>query len=97
MLCLVVTTNNLCFSFTDMHGDVERNKWIKIEAINGKTGKKIKKKFTGYEARIFQHEHDHLDGVVYIDHLDEEGRENVQPRLDELTAIRKNDGEEIAL
>ena len=38
----------------------------------------------GFEARLFQHEYDHLDGVVYIDHLDEEDREAVQPRLDEL-------------
>ena len=34
--------------------------------------------------RIFQHEYDHLDGVVYIDKLSEKGREEVQPRLNEL-------------
>ena len=42
------------------------------------------KKFTGWEARIFQHEYDHLQGTVYIDRLTEEGRETVQPRLNEL-------------
>lgn len=72
-----------CLSFPDMGGDVERSKWIKVEALNLK-GKKIKKKFTGWEARIFQHEYDHLDGVVYIDRLTEEGRKEVQPTLDEL-------------
>ena len=72
-----------CLSFPEMGGDVERSKWIKVEALNLK-GKKIKKKFTGWEARIFQHEYDHLDGVVYIDRLTEEGRKEVQPRLDEL-------------
>lgn len=36
------------------------------------------------QARIFQHEYDHLDGTVYIDRLDEEGRARVQPRLNEL-------------
>ena len=66
-----------------MSGDVTRSKWIKVEAISAK-GKKIKKKYTGWEARIFQHEYDHLDGVVYIDRLSEEGRATVQPRLDEL-------------
>jgi peptide deformylase len=74
-----------CLSFPDMDGDVERSKWIKVEALNLK-GKKIKRKFTGWEARIFQHEYDHLDGTVYIDRLTEEGREKVQPRLDELIA-----------
>jgi len=72
-----------CLSFPDMSGDVERSKWIKVEAQNLK-GKKIKRKFTGWEARIFQHEYDHLDGVVYIDRLSEKGREAVQPRLNEL-------------
>ena len=72
-----------CLSFPDMSGDVERAKWIKVEALNLK-GKKIKKKFKGWEARIFQHEYDHLDGVVYIDRLSEDGRGEVQSRLDEL-------------
>lgn len=72
-----------CLSFPDMTGDVERSKWIKVEAVNLK-GKKMKKKFTGWEARIFQHEYDHLDGVVYIDRLSEEGRATVQPTLDGL-------------
>ena len=56
---------------------------IQVQALTPK-GRKVKKKFTGWEARIFQHEYDHLDGVVYIDHLTEEGRSEVQPRLDEL-------------
>ena len=72
-----------CLSFPDMSGDVERSKWIKVEAVNLK-GKKIKRKYAGWEARIFQHEYDHLDGKVYIDRLTEEGRKEVQPTLDEL-------------
>lgn len=74
-----------CLSFPGMNGEVERSKWIKVEALSLK-GKKIKRKLTGWEARIFQHEYDHLDGRVYIDRLTEEGREEVQPRLDELIA-----------
>lgn len=74
-----------CLSFPDMSGEVVRSKWIKVEALNLK-GKKIKKKFTGWEARIFQHEYDHLDGTVYIDRLSEETRAKVQPRLNELIA-----------
>jgi peptide deformylase len=72
-----------CLSFPGMNGEVERSKWIKVEALNLK-GKKIKKKFKDWEARIFQHEYDHLDGLVYIDRLTEEGRRSVQPVLDEL-------------
>lgn len=72
-----------CLSFPGMNGDVERSKWIKVEAQNLK-GKKFKKKFKGWEARIFQHEYDHLDGVLYPDRLNDEGKEQVKPRLDEL-------------
>lgn len=74
-----------CLSFPDMSGDVERSKWIKVEALNLR-GKRMRKKFKGWEARIFQHEYDHLDGVLYVDRLTEEGRQGVRGRLDELVA-----------
>eukprot|EP00547_Thalassionema_nitzschioides_P013510 CAMPEP_0194247138 /NCGR_PEP_ID=MMETSP0158-20130606/16107_1 /TAXON_ID=33649 /ORGANISM="Thalassionema nitzschioides, Strain L26-B" /LENGTH=260 /DNA_ID=CAMNT_0038983189 /DNA_START=35 /DNA_END=817 /DNA_ORIENTATION=+ len=80
-----------CLSFPDMEGEVVRSKWIKIEAFTPK-GRKIKKKLKGWEARIFQHEYDHLDGTVYIDRLSKETREKVQPRLDEL--IDEYDGDD---
>ena len=35
----------------------------------------------GLLARIFQHETDHLDGMLYIDRLDEEGRRDVMAQL----------------
>mmetsp|Transcript_6710 Transcript_6710/g.7280 ORF Transcript_6710/g.7280 Transcript_6710/m.7280 type:complete len:258 (+) Transcript_6710:88-861(+) len=72
-----------CLSFPGMNGEVIRSKWIKVEAQNLK-GKTFKKKFKGWEARIFQHEYDHLDGVLYPDRLTEEGKEQVTPRLNEL-------------
>ena len=75
--------NEGCLSFPGMRGDVERSKWIKVEAQNLK-GKKFKKKFKGWEARIFQHEYDHLDGVLYPDRLSDEGKAEVKERLDEL-------------
>lgn len=72
-----------CLSFPGMNGDIQRSKWIKVEAMNMK-GKKMKKKFKGWEARIFQHEYDHLDGVVYPDRMSEEGKGEVDERLNEL-------------
>ena len=35
----------------------------------------------GLLARIFQHEIDHLDGMLYIDRLDDEGRRDVMAQL----------------
>jgi len=42
----------------------------------------------GLLARIFQHETDHLNGVLFIDRLDEEGRRDVMRQLRELEVER---------
>jgi peptide deformylase len=36
-----------------------------------RTGKPIKVKSEGLEARVFQHEIDHLNGVLFIDRIDD--------------------------
>jgi peptide deformylase len=72
-----------CLSFPNMDGDVERSKWIKVEALNLK-GRKIKKKFDGWTSRVFQHEFDHLEGTVYIDRLNDKDRSEIRPKLDKL-------------
>ena len=79
-----------CLSFPGMSGKVKRNDWIKIEAYKP-SGRKVRVKYEGWKARIFQHEFDHLEGVVYIDRLDEEERKKVQPTLDQLIASYPND------
>lgn len=89
----VGTETEGCLSFPGMNGDVTRPRWVKVEAVTLK-GKKFKKKFTGLEARLFQHEFDHLQGVVYIDHLNEEDLAKAQPVLEEL---KNNFGEGGAL
>jgi len=83
-----------CLSFPEMQGEVIRSKWIKVEAMTPK-GRKIKKKFKGWEARIFQHEYDHLDGTVYTDRVSDETKEIVQSRLKEL--IEEYDGDDGAI
>ncbi len=72
-----------CLSFPGFVADVRRPSVIKVEYQNAK-GKKQKKKLSGWEARIFQHEYDHLDGVLYVDRLDDAWRGRVQPKLDDL-------------
>jgi peptide deformylase len=72
-----------CLSFPGFTADVRRSSWIKVEYQNLK-GKLLRKKYAGWEARIFQHEYDHLDGVLYVDRLSEAERKRVQPELDAL-------------
>jgi peptide deformylase len=80
-----------CLSFPRMNGPVERSKSITVEAYNVR-GKKIKLKYKGWDARVFQHEYDHLDGKVYIDRLTPEDKDLVQPRLNELINEFEGDG-----
>jgi len=72
-----------CLSFPGFTADVARSNWIKIEYTNVR-GKKQRKKLKGFDAIVFQHEYDHLDGVLYIDHLSEGERSRVQADIDAL-------------
>ncbi|MBI4928707.1 MAG: peptide deformylase, partial [Anaerolineae bacterium] len=47
-------------------GDVERHEAIVVKGQN-KFGKPVKYKLSGWLARIFQHEIDHLEGVLFTD------------------------------
>ncbi len=55
-----------CLSIPGLVGEVERHEAIVVKAFN-RHGKPTKVKAEGWLARIFQHEMDHLDGVVYPD------------------------------
>jgi peptide deformylase len=57
-----------CLSIPNWQGLVERPEWVEIRAQNIE-GHKIKLKVDDLLARIFMHEMDHLDGVLYIDHI----------------------------
>jgi len=56
-----------CLSFPDLFGTVKR--FFKIEVSWLGQGPKI---LEGFEAIIFQHELDHLDGILFVDHIKEE-------------------------
>ncbi len=55
-----------CLSVRGLYGTVKRAQSITIEAYDI-YGKKFKIKATGLLARVFQHETDHLNGILYID------------------------------
>ncbi len=60
-----------CLSVDKDHpGLVHRAYKISFEAFNTLTNKVEKHTFTGYEAIVFQHEFDHLKGVLFYDHID---------------------------
>ena len=58
-----------CLSVPDMRGDVLRYRDIDIEYTSPTTLELVKENIKGFTAVIFQHEADHLDGILYIDRL----------------------------
>ena len=55
-----------CLSIPNLVGEVERHETIQIKGQN-RRGQPMKVKATGWLARIFQHEIDHVNGVVFTD------------------------------
>jgi peptide deformylase len=55
-----------CLSLPGLLGDVQRYEWVTVKGLD-RHGNPFKKKARGWLARIFQHEIDHLDGVLFID------------------------------
>jgi peptide deformylase len=57
-----------CLSFPNLFGEVERPYSVRIRALDLK-GKLKEFNTTSLEARVIQHEIDHLDGILFIDRL----------------------------
>jgi len=58
-----------CLSVPDLIGEVERHVKIEVRGLN-RHGKPVKIKVEDWIARIFQHEIDHLDGILFTDRTD---------------------------
>src|SRR5581483_162530 len=63
-----VSADEGCLSIPGYYGPVTRSEAVVVRAI-GRNGKTSKIKAEGWEARILQHEIDHLNGILYIDHI----------------------------
>ncbi|MBN2255381.1 MAG: peptide deformylase [Deltaproteobacteria bacterium] len=61
------TATEGCLSCPDVSVEVSRHTEIKVKAYD-RQGKKINKRYTGFLARVVQHEIDHLEGKLIIDH-----------------------------
>jgi peptide deformylase len=57
-----------CLSVKDVYGKVKRHDKVKVKALDIE-GKEFRVTAQGFLARIFQHEIDHTNGIVFIDHI----------------------------
>ena len=57
-----------CLSIPDVYGDVARPEKVTVRAL-GRDGKEFELEAEGLLARCLQHEIDHLDGRLFLDHM----------------------------
>jgi peptide deformylase len=69
-----------CLSIPDYYAEVERPATITVTSLD-RTGKEVTTEADGLLATCLQHEIDHLDGVLFIDHISRLKREMVIKRF----------------
>ncbi|KAI4839322.1 peptide deformylase [Plasmodium brasilianum] len=86
-----------CLSLPNIEGKVERPSIVSVSYydLNGNKHLKILK---GIHSRVFQHEYDHLNGVLFIDRLTQSEKQKIRAKLNELIrAYKANFTEEPAI
>jgi peptide deformylase len=60
-----------CLSVPDVYGLVRRHSKVRVKAI-GEDGREVRLTAEGFLARVFQHEIDHTNGMVFLDHIQDD-------------------------
>ena len=69
-----------CLSIPGVFAPVKRAEWVRLDAQD-EFGRQVSITARGLRARVFQHEMDHLDGVLFIDRLDAMTRDRIKRRI----------------
>ena len=77
-----------CLSFPEMYAEITRPGLTEVRALNQK-GEPIEFRCEGLLSRAIQHEVDHLNGILFIDRMNREDKDELKPQLDELQAKTK--------
>ena len=78
-----------CLSFPNIYGSVNRHLTIKVRAQDIE-GNPFDIEFEGWAARIFQHEFDHIDGILFVDRMTPTSKELIKHDLEYLRERFKN-------
>jgi len=76
-----------CLSIPDLTWEITRPKRIHLVGVD-LDGNEVSIEADEIEARLFQHEIDHLDGILLVDHLDEDQAREARRALREMTMSR---------
>lgn len=58
-----------CLSYPGYYGEIKRSKVVKVKAQN-RQGKEVRLKGEGLLSQALEHETDHLNGTIYVDHIE---------------------------
>jgi peptide deformylase len=72
-----------CLSIPNITGDVERKKNITIRYMNEKF-EEVTESYEGMNARVIQHEYDHIDGKLFIEKLNPLKKKLIQRKLENI-------------
>ena len=75
-----------CLSIPGYFGEIKRSAAVTVKGRN-RQGKAIRVKATGLMAEVLEHEIDHLNGVLYIDHLESQDKLHKLEALDETKQV----------
>jgi len=76
-----------CLSLPGVHVDVDRPVYVRVRGRD-QQGDEVSVEASGLEARVLQHEVDHLDGVLILDRTDREQRKQAMRELRERAESR---------
>ena len=74
-----------CLSIPDIREDVSRNNTIRMRYLD-ENFQEHEETFSGLKARIIQHEYDHIEGVLFTDHLSPLRKRMIKKRLNRIAA-----------
>jgi peptide deformylase len=77
-----------CLSFPEIYADIPRPESAEVRATNP-DGQPLQFRCGGLLARAIQHEHDHLQGILFIDRMPREVKAPLQAELDALHAATR--------
>ncbi|MCB0579602.1 MAG: peptide deformylase [Phaeodactylibacter sp.] len=72
-----------CLSIPDVRGDVDRPPQLRLRYVD-ENFEAHEKVFTGVNARVIQHEYDHIDGILFTEHLKPIKRRLVRRKLEDI-------------
>lgn len=78
-----------CLSIPNIRGDVERQKKLRIRYLD-ENFQEYTREFDGINARVIQHEYDHIEGKLFVERLKPLKKKLIQRKLNDIKAGKVN-------